>query len=82
MTTMTTIPAMTAQPASRCTLGGLVRLLGKLVNSLVAYRVRRRAVKSLRELDDRALRDIGIDRSQIEAAVRGGTMNSKTGRLR
>lgn len=82
MTTMTTIPAMTAQPASRSTLGGLARLLRNLVNGLVAYWVRRQAVKSLGELDDRALRDIGIARSQIEAAVCGGAMNSETGRLR
>ena len=82
MTTMTTIPAMTARPARRSTLGGLARLLGNLVNGLVAYWVRRQAVKSLGELDDRALRDIGIARSQIHAAVRGGTMNSETGRLR
>jgi uncharacterized protein YjiS (DUF1127 family) len=32
---------------------------------------RRSAVKTLGELDDRALRDIGITRSQIEDAVYG-----------
>ena len=32
---------------------------------------RRSAVKTLNELDDRALRDIGISRSQIEDAVYG-----------
>ena len=32
---------------------------------------RRSAVKTLNELDDRALRDIGITRSQIEDAVYG-----------
>jgi len=32
---------------------------------------RRSAVKTLSELDDRALRDIGITRSQIEDAVYG-----------
>ena len=35
------------------------------------YLERRAAIKTLRELDDRALRDIGIERSQIEAAVHG-----------
>ena len=35
------------------------------------YFLRRTAIATLRELDDRALRDIGIVRSQIEAAVRG-----------
>ena len=38
---------------------------------IARYSVRRAAVASLRELDDRALRDIGLTRSQIEAAVHG-----------
>lgn len=35
------------------------------------YFLRRSAIATLRELDDRALQDIGIVRPQIEAAVRG-----------
>jgi uncharacterized protein YjiS (DUF1127 family) len=42
---------------------------------------RRAAVKTLRELDDRALRDIGLVRSQIEDAVAGSTF-PELGRLR
>jgi uncharacterized protein YjiS (DUF1127 family) len=38
---------------------------------IVRYFARRAAITSLGELNDRALRDIGIERSQIEAAVRG-----------
>jgi uncharacterized protein YjiS (DUF1127 family) len=38
-------------------------------DTLAGYFVRRSAIATLRELDDRALSDIGIARSQIEAAV-------------
>ena len=40
-------------------------------NGVVIYWARREAIKTLRQMDDRALRDIGIARSQIEAAVHG-----------
>jgi uncharacterized protein YjiS (DUF1127 family) len=40
-------------------------------DDLAGYFIRRTAIATLRELDDRALRDIGIARSQIEAAVHG-----------
>jgi uncharacterized protein YjiS (DUF1127 family) len=42
---------------------------------------RRSAIKTLRQLDDRALRDIGIARCHIEAAV-GGAFNPDMGRFR
>jgi uncharacterized protein YjiS (DUF1127 family) len=41
------------------------------VHALVTYWHRRAAIKTLRELDDRALRDVGLARCHIEAAVRG-----------
>jgi uncharacterized protein YjiS (DUF1127 family) len=40
-------------------------------DAVSGYVVRRSAITTLRELDDRALRDIGIVRSQIEPAVHG-----------
>ncbi|WP_225644561.1 DUF1127 domain-containing protein [Bradyrhizobium australafricanum] len=46
----------------------MLRLWG---DALATYWVRREAIKTLRQLDDRALRDIGLSRCQIETAVTG-----------
>ncbi|MEP6838698.1 MAG: DUF1127 domain-containing protein [Bradyrhizobium sp.] len=46
-------------------------MLGNWANGVVVYWARREAIKTLRQMDDRALRDIGIARSQIETAVHG-----------
>jgi len=51
--------------------GAFSRLLSAFCNGIMGYFVRRAAIKSLGELDDRALRDIGLERSQIEAAANG-----------
>ena len=45
----------------------------RLWEGIARYFFRRAAIARLRELDDRALRDIGLTRSQIEAAVHGFT---------
>jgi len=58
-------PAVTKRP------GSFSRLLSAYCEGIVGYFVRRSAIASLRELDDRALRDIGLARSQIETAVHG-----------
>ena len=79
--TTTTISSTAGQPASRNLSGGFVRALGSLVNGIVTYFAHREAIKTLSELDDRALRDIGIERSRIEAAVRGG-IGPEFGRIR
>ena len=50
---------------------GLSRRLGAWCEGIAGYVFRRTAITSLSELDDRALRDIGLERSQIEAAVHG-----------
>jgi uncharacterized protein YjiS (DUF1127 family) len=72
---MTTISRTAGQPAiqdvTQGAMGGFFRLLGKWVNGVVNHLARRQAIQTLHELDDRALRDIGIERSRIESAVRG-----------
>jgi uncharacterized protein YjiS (DUF1127 family) len=68
---MTMISSAAGQPASQSSPAGLARLLGSWAHGLVSYWARREAIKVLSEMDDRALRDIGIARGQIEAAVHG-----------
>jgi len=77
---MTTIYSTAGQPAPRSVPGGLFRVLGSWVNGIVTYLARRQAIQTLSELDDRALRDIGIERSRIESAVRG-TVDPDFGRF-
>jgi uncharacterized protein YjiS (DUF1127 family) len=59
----------------------MVRWAGKGALALAAYLERRAAIKTLRQLDDRALRDIGIMRCHIDAAVTGAA-DLELGRLR
>ena len=68
---MTSISQTAAQPVTAGRPGGFVRWIEGWANDLTAYWVRREAVKALRQLDDRALRDIGISRGQIDRAVWG-----------
>ena len=49
----------------------IVQLLSAWLDGFANYLARRDAIVSLHELDDRALRDLGLHRSQVEAAVRG-----------
>ena len=77
MATITT----TAQTAPATASGGFTRAFGNLVNGLAAFWVRREAIKALRAMDDRELRDIGISRSHIESAV-WGKFDPQPGRLR
>jgi uncharacterized protein YjiS (DUF1127 family) len=58
-------------PVATKGLSALSRLLGACCDGVASYFVRRAAIKTLRELDDRALRDIGLVRAQIESAVHG-----------
>ena len=67
---MTTIyPTAEAAPATA--FGGFTRMLGNWANGLATYWVRREAIKALRAMNDRELRDIGITRSHIDEVVWG-----------
>jgi uncharacterized protein YjiS (DUF1127 family) len=69
-------PATVARPVVTKGPGRISRLLRAYCKGIAGYFVRRAAVASLRELDDRSLRDIGLVRSQIEAAVYGSNTRS------
>ena len=51
--------------------GALSRLFSACLDRIERHFTRRIAIEWLRELDERALRDIGLARSQIVAAVHG-----------
>jgi uncharacterized protein YjiS (DUF1127 family) len=80
--TMTTISSVAAPPARPGMLGGLYRLIRDGADALATYWVRREAIKTLHQLDDRALRDIGISRCHIETAVTGTIDQLELVRLR
>jgi uncharacterized protein YjiS (DUF1127 family) len=50
---------------------GRLHMLKQCANSLVAYWMRRAAIKQLRLLDNCELREIGLSRCRIEAAAHG-----------
>jgi uncharacterized protein YjiS (DUF1127 family) len=64
---MTTISSATRSRPSR----KRVRWLLNWPGAVVAYWKRREIIKTLQELNDHQLRDIGLRRDQIEAAVDG-----------
>ena len=51
--------------------GTLAQLLDSCCDAVVSHFIRRAAIATLRQLDERALQDIGLRRPQIEAAVHG-----------
>jgi uncharacterized protein YjiS (DUF1127 family) len=57
------------------------RLFHAWARDIAYYFDRRAALKRLRELNDRELRDIGLARGQIEAAVCGFISRPDRGRL-
>ena len=77
---MTTISQSPAQVSIPSLSGGLLRWIGAGALAAATYWQRRAAVKALLERDDRELRDIGLLRSQVEAAV-GGAFNPHRRRM-
>jgi uncharacterized protein YjiS (DUF1127 family) len=71
----------TAQSAPATAFGGFTRMLGNWADGLATYWVRREAIKALRAMNDRELRDIGITRSHIEEVV-WGRLHPEFGRMR
>ena len=63
------------------TLSIIIRI-GAWCEGIAGFFFRRSAMTSLRTLDDRALRDIGLERSEIEAAVYGLVSVRDQGRRR
>ena len=59
------------QPATSGVFGKAVRRIAIWMRAIIADWNRRAAMKALHQLDDRALRDIGLSRCQIEQAVHG-----------
>ena len=66
-TTLSTI----VPPAFANRTDALSRLFSASRDAIADYFTRRAAIATLREADDHALQDIGLERSQIEAAVDG-----------
>jgi uncharacterized protein YjiS (DUF1127 family) len=58
-------------PAVATRANAFAQIFSTCWDGIARYFVRRTAIATLRELDNRALRDIGIAPSQIEAAVHG-----------
>ena len=79
-TSFTTSTAI--RPATSGMFVRFVRRIGSWMHAVAADWDRRAAMKALHQLDDRALRDIGIARCNIETAVLGGAANPDMARLR
>jgi uncharacterized protein YjiS (DUF1127 family) len=68
---MSMMPRAATEPRSPDSFAGVSRSIAGLGRALILHWYRRAAIKSLSELDDRALRDIGLLRCHIEDAVKG-----------
>ena len=68
---MSTMSQAAPRPAMFLNSGGFLRRFGVWAQALVDHLHRRAAIKTLRQMNDRELRDIGLTRSEIEDAVCG-----------
>lgn len=68
---MSTISRAATESASGDSFSKVLRWFAGRPRAIAVYWDRRAAIKSLEELDDGALRDIGLLRCHIEAAVKG-----------
>ena len=78
---MSATPATIVRPELARWPAGFARLIGACWYGMARHFARRTAIKALSELDDRALRDIGLLRCQIEAAVHGFMSNTDRARM-
>ena len=68
---MSAVLPIITRPVSAKRSEALLRLPAALCQAIARYFAHRAAIADLREYDEHALHDIGIARSQIEAAVHG-----------
>jgi len=66
---MTTISSTAPPRSASGARGGVIRSIGIWAHRLAAHWRRRTTIKTLHELDDHTLRDIGLTRDQIETAA-------------
>jgi len=78
---MSAILSTALRPAATKRPGASLRIFTAGWERVARYLVHRAAIASLRELDDHGLRDIGLARSQIEAAVRGLMTSPRRARI-
>ncbi|MCW0001023.1 DUF1127 domain-containing protein [Pararhizobium sp. YC-54] len=76
----TTLPTIVPPQGTKSSAPSL--LITAYWEKIARYFVRRAAIARLRELDDDALGDIGLGRSEIEAAAYGLTTAPNRGRIR
>lgn len=78
---MSAVLPIITRPASAKRSEALLRLPGAFFQAIARYFAHRAAIAELREFDEHALHDIGIARSQIEAAVQGRIPRISRGRM-